>query len=185
MRYGILGAVAAVVLCSSVGYAQTPDRPAVAPLESITIGATASIGWFGTVGAIRASFPLDDRRGVDLTIGHIGGNGDPAKASGLHGASMAAQLRWMRHGRAASGRSGHWLFGVMAQQGIQRTEIRFPDRTIVDLRHLVNVTPQVGYGWDRLLNNGARFGIEVSTGGNERGPSQYIQTFLAWGPRRQ
>jgi len=182
MRHTITAGVA-LILVSTVrlAAAQTETER---PRETPSIGATASIGWLGMVGAIRASAPLDDKWGFDLTVGHVSGHGDEATASGTSGASVAAQFRWMRHGRAADGRSGHWLFGVMAQQGIDRTEIRFPGRTIVDRRHVVNVTPQVGYGWDRLLKNGARFGIELSTGGNERGPSQYVQTFVAWSPRR-
>jgi len=173
----------ALILLSTcrLAAAQTEPEP---PREAAAIGAAASIGWLGTVAAIRASVPVDDRWGFDLTVGHISGHGDAPTASGAHGASVAAQVRWMRRGRAANGRSGHWLFGVMAQQGIDRTEIRFPGRTIVQSDHVVNVTPQIGYGWDRLLKNGARFGIELSTGGNERGPSQYIQTFVAWSPRR-
>jgi hypothetical protein len=182
MRHRIAAGVTFILLSAGgVASAQTTPEP---PRDSLAIGATGSIGWFGRVGAIRASVPLDESWGFDLTVGHIRGRGHDATASGASGASVAAQFRWMRHGRTASGRSGHWLFGAMRQQGIERTEIRFPGSTIVQTRRVLNVTPQFGYGWDRLLKNGARFGIELSTGGNERGPSQYIQTFVTWGPRR-
>src|SRR3954469_17711941 len=87
---------------------ETPARPR----ESAAIGATASVGWFGRVIAVRASAPVNERWAFDTTVGHIGGRGDTA--SGAQGLSAAAQFRWLRRRRYANGSSGHWIFGVMA-----------------------------------------------------------------------
>ena len=46
-------------------------------------------------------------------------------------------------------------------------------------------TLQVGYGWDVLMKNGARAGVEISTGGNQRGAAPFVNAFMVWGPKRR
>jgi hypothetical protein len=53
------------------------------------------------------------------------------------------------------------------------------------VEHKPIVVPQIGYGWDRVLKNGARGGIELSTGGGEEGPVAFVHAFVAWGPGRR
>lgn len=166
------------LLAAPAAWGQTAPTPA-ATREPPAVGVAASNGLFGWVAAVRASAPIDDHWAFDATVGHISGQG--RTASGPQGVSASAQVRWLRGGRRPSGASGHWIFGVMMQHAIDRTEIRFPNRTIVTRSDFVNVTPQIGYGWDRAHRSGARYGLELSTGGNTNGPSQYIQVFVVWG----
>jgi hypothetical protein len=185
LRYSILTAVAAALLYNSVGYAQTPDLPADAPRESFAIGAVGATGLFGRVAALRLSGAINDRFGVDVNIGRIHGGGSDGR-SGAGGVSFGTQVRWLWHGRSTSGASGYWLIGALMLQATQRTEIRWPNHVTTYLvEHKPIAAPQVGYGWERVLINGARGGVELSTGGGEEGVVAFVHAFVAWGPRRR
>ena len=176
-------AFAAVLLCSSIVSAQ-PAAEADRASPPVSVGAEAAIGPMGNIGAVRLSAPLAPKWGLDFTLGMIDGHGTPTR-SGLEGASVAAQARYHWHGRRPGGSSGYWLFGPMVQGMTDRTLIIYPGsrrELLVEKRAVF--TLQVGYGWDWLMRNGARFGVEAVTGGGE-GPNPYIHAFFVWGkPRR-
>jgi hypothetical protein len=182
VRHRIRAAVAAALLHSSVSYAQAPAPPAPALRESFAVGAAGATGWVGRVAALRLSGPINDRFGVDVNIGRLHGRG---RSDGPDGLSVGAHVRWLWHGRRANGSSGYWLFGPLFMRATQRTEIRWPNHvTTYLIDHKPIVTPQVGYGWDRLLKNGARGGVELTTGGGEEGPvAAFVHAFVAWGRR--
>lgn len=177
MRGRILVLTTAAVLCAGTGFAQ--------PRESIAIGGAGSVGVLGNVSAIRVSGAAAERWAIDLTVGRVDGHGSPT-SSGLGGPSFAAQVRWLWRGRGTSGASGYWIGGPMVQMGTDRTEIRWPDGSRdVRTERVANATLQVGYGWDKLTANGARFGVELTTGGNERGPTTMVMMFAVWGPPKR
>jgi hypothetical protein len=173
----------AVVFAAAEGaLAQEAKSP---PREGPGIGAMGAIGLFGNIGAVRVSAPLHEKWGLDVTAGHVAGHGSPT-SSGLEGYNFGAQLRWHWHGRRAGGASGYWLAGPLVQGMTDRTVIVFPGnnrRVLVEKR--ADFTLQVGYGWDWLLKNGARFGFELVTGGDEGGPNPYVNAFVVWGRPRK
>jgi hypothetical protein len=181
VRHKIPAALTAALLCSSVSYAQAPDPTTVPLRESFAVGAVGATGVFGRVASVRLSGPISDRFGVDVTIGRIHSR---SRTDGPDGLSFGTQVRWLWHGRRPSGSSGYWLFGPLFLQATQRTEIRWPNYVTTYLvEHKPMITPQFGYGWDRVLKNGARGGVELSTGGGEEGPVAFVHAFVAWGPR--
>ena len=162
-------------------------QPAVEPdriAAPVSIGAAGAVGLMGNIGALRLSAPLAPKWGLDFTAGHVDGHGSPT-TSGLEGLSVAAQARYHWHGRKPGGASGYWLFGPMVQGLTDRTLIIFPgDRRELIVEKKASFTLQVGYGWDWLMANGSRFGLELTTGGGE-GPNPYVNAFFVWGkPRR-
>jgi hypothetical protein len=178
----ILGAVAAVLLPYSVAMAQEPPKPASSSAARPEVGAVGGVGLPGRVAAVRLGGQVNERFAVDFSAGHV--DGADRDGDGAHGFSFGAQVRWLWHGRDAKGRSGYWLAGPQVLQSINRTEVRWPDRPstyIVDETPLTTV--QFGYGWDVLMKNGARAGLEISTGGSERGASPFVHLFVVWGPR--
>ena len=182
MRRAIVIWVLVTLLNASLALAQ--PRESTPPRESISVGAAAALGVLGNVAALRVSGPAHERWGVDLTVGHVSGHGSQS-SSGLGGGSVAAQARWLWHGRRGSGLSTYWIAGPMLQMGTERTEIRWPDgRRDVLIEGVANFTLQVGYGVDRLTGRGTRFGVELTTGGNERGPTMMAMAFAVWGPPR-
>lgn len=173
-----------VLVCAAVALL-TPGPALAQPRESISVGAAGALGVLGNVGAVRISGPAAERWGLDLTVGRVAGHGSP-ETSALGGASFAAQVRWLWHGRRQSGVSTYWIAGPMIQMGTERTEIRWPDgRRDVITERIANPTLQVGFGVDKLTRRGTRLGLELTTGGNERGPTMMAMVFAVWGPPRR
>jgi hypothetical protein len=185
MRQRLVVTFAAVLLLGSVAHTQDRPEPAgPASSERFGIGAVGAIGIVGNVAALRVGGPVGEKLAVDVTVGRIDG-GEPSR-SRAHGASLGAQVRWLWHGRHASGRSGYWLFGPLIFQYTARTEIRYPNNvTRVLIERKAVATPQIGYGWDVQMKSGARAGVELSTGGTEGGPVSFVNAFVVWGPRRR
>lgn len=185
MRQRLGAILAAVLFLASMASAQDQPAPARPPSsERFGIGAVGAIGFFGNVAALRAGGPVGEKVALDVTIGHIDGGGQAG--DGSHGTSVAAQVRWLWHGRNANGRSGYWLAGPLIFPYTNRTEIRWPDHVttyLVEKKSLA--TLQVGYGWDVQMKSGARAGVELSTGGTEGGPVSSVNAFVVWGPRRR
>ena len=142
------------------------------------------MGLPGSIAAVRVGGPISRRLAVDVTIGHVAGRG--RDGDGADGLAVGAQVRWLWHGRDMKGRSGYWLAGPQVLQSTNRTEVRWRNHTstyIVDKSPFVSL--QVGYGWDVIMKNGARAGVEISTGGGDHGPAPFVKVFVAWGPSRR
>lgn len=183
MKGRVLVCLAAALVTGSSAAAQ--PRDAGERRESISVGAAGALGVLGNVAAVRLSEPLNDRWRIDYTVGRVTGHG-AVTSSRLGGASVAAHARWLWHGRRLSGLSTYWIAGPMIQTGTERSEIRWPDgRRDITSERIANFTLQVGFGVDRLTARGTRFGMELSTGGNERGPSMLATAFAVWGPPRR
>ena len=183
MRHTVLAVVTLALVCGAATGARAQEA-GTPPLEGPSVGAMAAVGVFGNIGAVRVSAPLHAKWGLDLTAGRVGGHGS-ATSSGLEGYNFGAQVRWHWHGRGASGASGYWLTGPLVQGMTERTVIIFPGnnrRVLVERK--AAFTLQLGYGRDWLLKNGARFGIELVTGGAEGGPNPYVNAFVVWGRPR-
>jgi hypothetical protein len=185
MGLRILAAVATALLQCSTALAQGPPLPADAPPSArVEVGAVGAVGALGRLGALRLGSQVHEKFAVDFTAGRVEGRG--RDGDGLHGFAFAAQVRWLWHGRRPNGRSGYWLAGPQVLQSTNRTEIRWSDRpTTYIVDESAFATLQVGYGWDVLMKNGARAGVEVSTGGNEGGASPFVNAFMTWGPARR
>jgi hypothetical protein len=185
MGLRILAAVATALLQCSTALAQGPPLPADAPPPArVEVGAVGAVGALGRLAAFRLGSQAHEKFAVDFTAGRVEGRG--RDGDGVHGFAFGAQVRWLWHGRRSNGHSGYWLAGPQVLQSINRTEDRRPDRPptyIVDKSPFA--TLQVGYGWDVLMKNGTRAGVEISTGGNEGGASPFVNAFMTWGPARR
>jgi hypothetical protein len=155
-------------------------RPSQAHAEGrFGVGGVAGPGTAGLLGAMRISVPASPRVAFDVDAGLLSASSDRARGM------VGAQLRWLRTPRRASGASDYGIFGLMHAREQRRTEIRFPDETIVQTENVTGLTPVVGYGIDGVLSNGARVGLELTGGGSENaGPRLFLKVFATWGPPR-
>ena len=185
MGHRITAAIAAALFSCSVARGQEQLLPVTArPVERFAVGAVGAAGLPGNVAAVRVGGPVSHRLALDVTIGHVAARG--RDGDGANGFAVGAQVRWLWHGRDAKGCSGYWLAGPQVLQSTNRTEVRWPNHTstyIVDKSPFVSL--QVGYGWDVMMKNGARAGVEISTGASSQGPSPFINAFVVWGPSRR
>jgi hypothetical protein len=148
--------------------------------DSWKVGVGAGAGIPASLAAIRFSAPETPHSGFDLVLARVGSVG-----STHLGPACIAQVRWMRGGRAPSGYSRHWIFGVMAMRATSSTLVIFPGNQRVEtIDEDVIVMPRVGYGWDRTTRRGTRLGLELTTGSaGESAGLMLANAFVAWGPK--
>jgi hypothetical protein len=148
--------------------AQSPVPPPPPPKEPIALGGVLGVGFPAQLVSVRLSLPLGKALALDLDAGRIHGLGDDGQVAG--GGGYGAQLRWLWHGRSATGHSGYWLAGPLYLQATNRQA-----GVVLDRRPIKTV--QIGYGWDWIATSGTRAGVELSTGGGE-GPVFLVNVFF-------
>lgn len=112
--------------------------------------------------------------GLDVDVGRVLGTARLDEGQVPTGGAVALHVRWLHAGRRSSGWSGYVLGGprVMAAKNID------------EQGHVTNRDPirvfDLGYGWDRLMKDGWRGGLEFGAGAGE-GPWFFVTGFLLWG----
>jgi len=150
--------------------------------ESWTAGVSGGAGLPSSLGSVRVGAPLGPKVGVDFAVArltNVGGTGT--------GPAYITQVRWMRGGRQVTGNSRYWIFGVLGMRATSSTLVIYPGDV---RRYLVEnqtvVMPRFGYGWDHIARNGARVGVELTTGASgEQAGLMLANVFVMWGPPRK
>ena len=179
MGSGALALFTLLVVQPGEGRGQ-PVRPPASPVERrVAIGGVGGPGNAGLLGAFRLSVPASPRVSFDADGGLVSSTTDRSRGM------LGAQLRWLRKVRGDNGMSDYGIFGVMHMREERRTEIRFPDQTIVRTEHVSGITPVVGYGIDWVHATGTRAGVEITGGGSENaGPRLFAKGFVVWAFQR-
>ena len=175
----------AAVLCALLlfhgepGLAQAPPSSSPATEGRVGIGGVGGPGTAGLLAAARLSVPASPRISFDVDAGLVSSSNDRSRGA------AGAQLRWLRTVRRRDGSSDYGIVGLMHVREVQRTEIRFPNETIVRTERVNGITPVVGYGIDWVHSSGARVGIELTGGGSESaGPRLFAKFFTVWAAGR-
>lgn len=158
-----------LVLHGGLTFAQT------SPPEHYGVGGFGAVGVPGGAAAVRISVPARAKVGIDLDVGR------GLDAYDSH-TLIGGQGRWLWRGRNDAGGAIYAVFGLTFVSYTQRTEIRFPERTFIEIEEKTAAAPHVGVGWDRQWRHGTRFGIELTSGGSEdAGPRAFAKVFAVWG----
>ena len=173
----VLLSILSSVLIASPALAQS--APTAHPVERVGVGGVGGPGTAGLLAAARVSIPASPRISFDIDAGLVSSRSDRARGA------AGVQLRWLRTERRRDGSSDYGIFGLMHAREVQRTEIRFPNETIVRTEGVSGITPVVGYGFDWVHSSGARVGLELTGGGSESaGPRLFAKLFTVWAPAR-
>ena len=154
--------------------AQSPTPPIQPATEHIALGGVIGVGAPAQLVSVRVSLPLGKRFALDLDAGRMHGLGNDGQVAG--GGGYAAQLRWLWHGRDATGHSGYWLAGPLYLEATNHRNGLLLNRNPIK-------TVQFGYGWDWISTSRTRRGIELSSGGGE-GPVFLVNVYVQWVTRR-
>lgn len=153
--------------------------------ESINVGVTGAVGLPPALGGVRLGAPLGPRAGIDVFVARMSRYAGEESGDGF-GLVFATHVRWMRGGRASTGSSRYWIFGVLATSMRTSTLVIYPGgvrKYQIDDRPAIG--PRFGYGWDQVTRAGLRYGAELTTGAiAEETPVMFVNVFLTWGPRR-
>ena len=145
--------------------------------ERFGVGAVGS----GVLGALpwsivsgRVSVPMGARFGLDVDAGRALKTKRLSEGQVPTGGAIGLHIRWLHAGRRPSGWSGYFFGGprVVAAESLNQ------DGHVTDQDSIKVV--DLGYGFDRLMKNGWRTGVEVGSGGGE-GPLLFVSGFVLWG----
>ena len=163
-----------LLILSESAFAQT-----TATEGQVAIGGVGGPGTAGLLVAARVSLHASPRVSLDIDAGFVSASSDRARGA------ASAQLRWRRTTRRTDGSSDYGIFGLMHARETRRTEIRFPNETVIRTERVSGITPVVGYGFDWVHRSGTRVGVELTGGGSESaGPRLFAKVFTVWAPRR-
>ena len=166
--------VMVVLLVPGILHAQNTTS---SPRERLGVGAVGSavLGAFPwSIVSGRISIPMGTRFGVDVDAGKALNTKRLSRGQVPTGGAVGLHLRWLHGRRRPSGWSGYFFGGPRVVAGENITQ----DGQVID--HDPIKVFDLGYGFDRLMQNGWRAGVELGGGGGE-GPLLFVSGFVLWG----